>query len=406
MKGTWLLAFFVFISPVTWAQQETEEKSGGFFKEVKNLVTTRKPGRLTGEPWTGRKHAKQAGKFLKQDIYRAACGYLDALDRKPRKKKYRQKLAAILENAYQSKLTQARQDFDAVENLSALAHFEHLSLYVISARDHGLLSFAPEDNGGVIAQTKQRIAEEYYNEARNLFAGEQFQEAIKKYRELLTYVAPFKDSAEQIAFSFFAIGKRALSAKQFEAAAGAFYQATREKIGYEEATKYGCEIYYQLGNYYSLQANHRKAVACYKAIAPMSGFYRDTPERFAHAKKKATQSIGIITDLNANGHTVFGQDANHYISQKIRDVLTSKKSRFILINPQDQDRDFNVRVSVDRILSEESNKDSEVVEKVEQKYKKIKGNIPGGGAVATAPTIKRRQKSPDKNKENGETSGK
>ncbi len=189
------------------------------------------------------------------DQYGAANQYLDALGLDPTNTKALAKLGAIAKGAYDQKLAIAKGHRDQGNLPRSLTEYKELARFLSRLDSYKVLTFVPVNVGQAIQEISSGAAEERYQAAETASGRATYEDAIRQYREAMSFAASYKDSNNKIAEAYYRTATGLEKSGRYRSAAEAFGEATKQVSGYRDATQRSAAIYYQLGSYF-LTARH------------------------------------------------------------------------------------------------------------------------------------------------------
>lgn len=167
--------------------------------------------------------------------YAAAKSYLTALSFEANNKEALSKLAQIASPAYDEKLAQSYESHSNGNLELELKNYEELAALIDGLNKYVGITFPVVDARKKVLELRTALAEENYVAAQQAFASQDYPTAIFKYKSALSYVRPYKDSAEKLAESFYRSGKIWQDNGNYRQAAGNYMDAHRTVPGYKDA---------------------------------------------------------------------------------------------------------------------------------------------------------------------------
>jgi tetratricopeptide (TPR) repeat protein len=215
-------------------------------------------------------HAYRDGLDLAQGgaPYAAAARYLDALDADPDHRKARAALDAVVDEAYTTRLGEARDAEDAHAWVDARAGYQDLQAFVARLGTHGA-GFETLDLAARVAAVDTAAAEEAYVRAEAALAGKDFAGAVDAWRAALAILPGYRDAGVRTADTLHAWGESEQAAGKWRSAAGRFMEA--RDAGHASGAARAAAIYNALGNSFVWSGHCRQAVRDLRLARTLAG---------------------------------------------------------------------------------------------------------------------------------------
>lgn len=277
------------------------------------------------------KAVKRGDQFLEEgNYYEAAQEYLTALRLKSDDPDTKIKLCQISRNAYEQKLSTASHFEQASQFETSLIHYTDLANLIEAANQHQCINFALIDVEEKIKEVRLLAAEQFYQEAEELFIQRSYANAIEKYQRALKHTRPYKDSLEKMAESYYRIASKLETQHQFRTAAQTYLKTQDTVVGYKDAAQQAVSLYYSLGRYFLKQGWCRKAYHDFNEAIKINQDFMDLSQRLNEASQCATSTIAFmkLNNLTRRNH-IAGISLELVITDEIRILLQKKASKFI-----------------------------------------------------------------------------
>ena len=263
------------------------------------------------------------------DQYSAANQYLDALGIDPKNSKALTKLSGIAKGAYDQKLLIAKGHRDQGNLPRSLAEYKELASFLQRLDRYKALTFVPINVEQAIQEVSNGAAEERYVAAESAFKSATYEEAIRQYREAMTFVKGYRDSGNRIAEAQYRLATGLEETGRYRSAAELYVESTKQVSGYRDAAQRAAGIYNQLGSYF-LAAQH-----CRNAFDDLSqGVRLGTPnpeidQKLAAAKECSTTRLAFVNFENATGTNFGGMALGDVIFELMKTKVQAGASQFI-----------------------------------------------------------------------------
>ena len=287
---------------------------------------------------------QRAGKLAKSgdksaakgNYYIAALSYLDALGKKPKSVKTKDKLSEVAQQAYEQKLSLAEQYKSGGNLESALKEFRELESFVNRLRQYISLNFATIDFRATLSNVSEGAAELRYQSAEGFFNARNHQRAIDEYRAALGLKTPYKDCLDKIAESYHRMGTESESGSSFRRAAECYLKACEIRPDYKDSRQKAVAIYYALGEYFLDAGYYRTAYEDFSRAQATNPGYADVGAKLAFAKDLATVRIAFVRFDNITGTNFAGMALADMIMDGIKGRVQSAGSQFISTIDRDE----------------------------------------------------------------------
>jgi tetratricopeptide (TPR) repeat protein len=200
--------------------------------------------------------------------YAAAARYLDALDADPDHRKARAALDAVVDEAYTTRLGEARAAEDARAWVDARAGYQGLQAFVARLATHGA-GFDTLDLAARVAAVDAAAAEEAYVRAEAALAGKDFAGAVEGWRAALAILPGYRDAGVRTADTLYAWGDAEQAAGKWRSAAGRFVDA--RDAGHTAGAARAAALYNALGNSFVWSGHCRQAVRDLRLARALAG---------------------------------------------------------------------------------------------------------------------------------------
>ena len=271
-----------------------------------------------------------------RNYYGAAQEYLTALNLERDNKDAKMKLCQISKQAYEQKLSLA-ENFEKTSDFeSAMGHYSDLANFLDRVNSYNCLNFATINARVKITEMKSSSSEKYYKEAENLFAGEDYSNAISRYRDALRHNNPYKDSIEKIAESYYRIARKFEAQKGFRNAAKNYVDANMTMKGYKDAVNKAADLYYSLGNYFLSKQLCRNAWNDFNEVTRIKPDFKNVNQKIKEAEACSVTKIAFIKFDNPTGKDIAGASMGDLIFDEIKSGMQKRASQFIRVMDREE----------------------------------------------------------------------
>jgi len=272
--------------------------------------------------------------------YAAAARYLDALDADPDHRKARAALDAVVDEAYTTRLGQARAAEDARAWADARAGYVDLQAFVARLSAHGA-GFDTLDLAARIAAVDTAAAEEAYLRAEAALAAKDYSGAVEAWRAATAILPGYRDGSVRIADTLYAWGDAEQSAGKWRSAAGRFVEA--RDAGHIAGAARAAALYNALGNSFVWSGHCRQAVRDLRLARTLAGPSTDAVD-VATAEACAATPLVVAPFEDATGAKPAGIALPEAAADTLAASLRAGATPFV---------QFLERGALDQILAEQ-----------------------------------------------------
>ena len=271
-----------------------------------------------------------------KNYYGASQEYLSALRLEHDNKDAKMKLCQNSRQAYEQKLSIAENAEKTSDFESAMRQYSDLANFLDRVSSYNCLNFAAINARAKITEMKSSSSEKYYKEAESLFAGEDYSNAISRYRDALRHNNPYKDSIEKIAESYYRIAKKFEAQRGFRNAAKNYENANITIKGYKDAVQKAVHLYYSLGDYFLSKQLCRNAWNDFNEVTRIKPDFKNVNEKIKEAETCSVTKIAFIKFDNPTGKNIGGASMGDLVFDEIKSSLQKRASQFIRFMDRDE----------------------------------------------------------------------
>lgn len=167
--------------------------------------------------------------------YDAARSYITALSYDGNNAEVKKKLTDIAPQGYDEKLGIARS-YESDNNTElAYNHYKELAILIDDLNKYINVSFPVINARAKVIELGNKLSAHYYTEAEKAFYNDDFYTAADKYKKVLSYTSPYKDTTEKLAESYYRQGKTQMYNGNYRQAVTNFEKTTQVIYGYKDA---------------------------------------------------------------------------------------------------------------------------------------------------------------------------
>ena len=271
-----------------------------------------------------------------KNYYGASQEYLTALNLERDNKDAKIKLCQISRQAYDQKLSIAENSEKTNDFESAMRQYSDLANFLDRINSYNCLNFAAINARAKIIEMRSSSSEKYYKEAESLFVGEDYSNAIQRYKDALRHNNPYKDSIEKTAESYYRIARKFEAQRGFRNAAKNYENANIIIKGYKDAVNKAANLYYSLGEYFLSKQLCRNAWNDFNEVTRIKPDFKNVNEKIKEAEACAITKIAFIKFDNPTGRNIGGASMGDLVFDEIKSSLQKRASQFIRIMDRDE----------------------------------------------------------------------
>ena len=271
-----------------------------------------------------------------KNYYGASQEYLTALNLERDNKDAKIKLCQLSRQAYEQKLSIAENAEKTNDFESAMRQYSDLANFLDRINSYNCLNFAAINARAKIIEMRSSSSEKYYKEAESLFVGEDYSNAIQRYKDALRHNNPYKDSIEKTAESYYRIARKFEAQRGFRNAAKNYENANIIIKGYKDAVNKAANLYYSLGEYFLSKQLCRNAWNDFNEVTRIKPDFKNVNEKIKEAEACAITKIAFIKFDNPTGRNIGGASMGDLVFDEIKSSLQKRASQFIRIMDRDE----------------------------------------------------------------------